>query len=377
MKTIIIILYYKFLNFFKRKNINIKTLIQKITFPNLTLGIITSEDESLIDFSVNTLKECNYTISFKRIITIKDILQFLLKNINFHGKFKKDILLIEFSETNASEIIKNIGFTHLLVHKINEKFSLCSMLNKIKPDTNIIINSDIPFIERFNNLNEHIIYYGTGKNIYFDTEKINYFAHNINLNSKTLFINNEKISLCFLSNYSIETILSIYTLLSIIGIRKLKNIFDNQFVLNNYDINKRKLKIIANKNENNISYNSILNLINKDKEKKTLIIGFENSNRKYTENDISWIWDIDFKNLKNKSIDKILVVGKFKLDILVRLNYSGIKNDKIILVDDINSVTEILKTKTKGLIYSVVCTDIESKLKGIISNENQTSAFVL
>ena len=379
MKIIFIIIYYKLLSFLKINKLNINNLIKTITFPEIVIGIVTSEKDILINLTAHIIKETCYSISYKNINKINEIISFILKNINLRGKFKTKVMLIEFNIQNI-ELVKYINFTHLLIHKINEIKSLYTIINNTTVECNLIINRDLPLIERFNiKYNKNITYYKIDQNSYLETEKVNYLAHNINLSDKSLFINNSKLSFCFLSDYSIESILAIYALVSVIGIayEKLENVFDNCSFLSNYNIDKRKLKILANKNENNISYINILNLINKNKEKKTIIIGFENSNRKYTENDISWIWDIDFKNLKNKSIDKILIVGKFKFDILVRLNYSGIKNEKIILIDDIYNLTEVLKTKTKGLIYSIVCDDIESKLKGIISNENQTGAFIL
>ena len=61
------------------------------------------------------------------------------------------------------------------------------------------------------------------------------------------------------------------------------------------------------KNENNLSYKQSIDYIINTPGKKTIVLGFENSSRRYKENDISWIWDIDFEILNNKNISKILL----------------------------------------------------------------------
>lgn len=54
----------------------------------------------------------------------------------------------------------------------------------------------------------------------------------------------------------------------------------------------------------------------------------------------------------------------------VRMEYAGINKDKIILVDDISKLSEVLKNKTTGKIFSMVCFDKEIELKKIIKEEN-------
>ena len=133
--------------------------------------------------------------------------------------------------------------------------------------------------------------------------------------------------------------------------------------------------MLASKNENNLSYKQSLDFIVNENGKKTVILGFDNSSRRYTENDISWIWDIDFEELKNKQIDKIILIGRFKYDMLTRLEYAKIERKKIILVENIQeSLIEILKTKTKGSIYSCVCFDKEIELKELLKKEGEKYA---
>ena len=133
--------------------------------------------------------------------------------------------------------------------------------------------------------------------------------------------------------------------------------------------------MLASKNENNLSYKQSLDYIINTKGKKTIILGFDNSSRRYSENDISWIWDIDFEELVDKSIDKIILIGRFKYDMLTRMEYTGIDRKKIILIDNINEdLIPTLKKKTKGQIYSCVCFDKELELKNLLKKEGLNNA---
>ena len=54
----------------------------------------------------------------------------------------------------------------------------------------------------------------------------------------------------------------------------------------------------------------------------------------------------------------------------VRMEYAGINEDKIILVENLDNLSETIKTKTTGKIFSMVCFDKEIQLKKIIKEEN-------
>ena len=54
----------------------------------------------------------------------------------------------------------------------------------------------------------------------------------------------------------------------------------------------------------------------------------------------------------------------------LRFEYAGIDKNKLILVEDLSNLSSILKEKTTGKIYSMVCFDKEIELKKIIKEEN-------
>mgnify|MGYP003456542029 CR=1 FL=1 len=58
----------------------------------------------------------------------------------------------------------------------------------------------------------------------------------------------------------------------------------------------------------------------------------------YKENDISWIWDIDFEILNDKSIKNIILIGKFCYDLHLRMKYAEIDEKKIILTNIVSII---------------------------------------
>ena len=74
--------------------------------------------------------------------------------------------------------------------------------------------------------------------------------------------------------------------------------------------------------------------------------------------------------LNDDNIDSIVCIGKFKYDVATRLSYAGIKNEKLILVDDLNNLIKIIKEKTVGPIYTMVCFDMTAMIHKLIEGEN-------
>ena len=116
--------------------------------------------------------------------------------------------------------------------------------------------------------------------------------------------------------------------------------------------------MLESKNENALSYYQSLKYVLNAEGKKVVILGFDNVSRRYKYNDLSWLWDVEFELLNDESIEKIILIGRFKWDVRVRLEYAKIPNEKIYMLDDINEIVHVLKTETKGNIYTMVCFDM-------------------
>ena len=167
--------------------------------------------------------------------------------------------------------------------------------------------------------------------------------------------------------------LATFALLKTIGIptKDIQEYLNNQVLeskrMKEYRLKSRKVEMIESKNENALSYLQTINYIKAEKGKKTIIMGFDNVSRRYNYNDISWLYDVDFELLNDNSIDKIFCIGRFRYDVYNRLKYAGIKEEKLILVDNLNNILNIVKNKSKGSIYTMVCFDMTAVLKKLLN----------
>ena len=127
--------------------------------------------------------------------------------------------------------------------------------------------------------------------------------------------------------------------------------------------------MLETKNENNLSYYQSCEYIREQKGTKTVILGFENVSRRYKENDLSWLYDVNFELLNDDTIDKIFCIGRFRYDVKTRLEYARIDKNKLVLVDDLNNLLNLVETKSTGDIYTMVCFDMTAIIKKMIEEQ--------
>ena len=136
-----------------------------------------------------------------------------------------------------------------------------------------------------------------------------------------------------------------------------------------FEFDNRKCQIMNGKNENAISYNQAINYIRTQNEKKTIVFGFEYISKRYSYQDISWLYDIDFEFINN--VDKFICIGPFANDIASRILVTDIDKKDIIAIKNIEDVSEAL-LQTKGNIYAILNMGTEQAfMESINSKKNQ------
>jgi len=405
-----------------------KKILSKITYPKYVIGITGSSGKSSsAELMYNILTKNGYTTIYNKegSNTINGIASLILNNCSISGKIKKDVLLMELDEGFMKYIFKHFNPTHLMITNITrdqpprnshpEKI-FKAIKEAIPYGTHLILNVDDPFVNRLRiNHNGAVSTYGLSKNDYsiigniknldaaycpicnskleydyyhyghigsyhcpkydFNRGNPDYEAKDIDIDNKHITINDNKINLPSDFLYTAYFVTGCYALSKSIGLsdKEITKVLNGDLKtkrLEIYDFDNRKWQMLVSKNENNLSYKQSLDYLVHKKIDKTIILGFDNSSRRYTENDISWIWDIDFEELNDEYIKNIILIGRFGPDLLLRMKYAGIDDKKLILVEDLKDLPNIIKTKTKGDIYSMVCFDKEIELKQIIKEEN-------
>lgn len=406
-----------------------KKILKKIRLPKYVIGITGSSGKSSsTELTYNILTKNGYKVVYNKegSNTINGITSLILNNSSLFGKLKADVLLMELDEQFMKYIFEYITPTHLMITNITrdqpprnshpEKI-YNAIKNAIPAGTHLILNVDDPFVNRIRiNHKGEVTTYGMAENDYsrksninnldaaycpichskleydfyhyghigsyhcpkyhFNRGKPNYEAKEIDVDNKQIKINDNIVHLPSNFLYTVYFVTGCYTLARELGLKDediLKVLNDENIKTKRmeiYDFDNRKWQMLVSKNENNLSYKQSLDYILHQDGEKTIILGFDSSSRRYKENDISWIWDIDFESLNDPSIKNIILIGKFCYDMKVRMEYAGIQKDKIILVENLENLSETIKTKTTGKIFSMVCFDKEIQLKKIIKEEN-------
>ena len=407
-----------------------KNILKKMKYPKYVVGITGSSGKSSsTELMYNILTKNGMKVIYNKegSNTITGIASLILNNSTLTGKIKADVLIMELDEQFLKYILPNVKPTHLLIANVtrdqpprnSHPLKIYNAIkNAIPEGTHIIINADDPIVNRMKiNHKGEVTTYGIDKNNYspktninnldaaycpichskleydfyhyghigsyhcpkgdFERGKLDYEAKNIDIDNKSITINKNKIHLPSDFLYTAYFVTGCFALSKTLGLSDediLKVLNDESIKtkrLEIYDFDNRKWQLLVSKNENNLSYKQSLDYITHQKGDKTIVLGFDNSSRRYKENDLSWIWDIDFEILNDSSIKNIVLIGKYCYDMLVRMEYAKIDKKKLLLVENMSDLAETIKKKTKGKIFSMNCFDKEIEIKKIIKEENK------
>lgn len=408
-----------------------KNILKKIKYPKYVIGITGSSGKGSTTSLVAYILEKNgYKVVWNKNGSnlINAAITLILNNTNaITKKMNCDILLMELDESYIKEIFDKNVLTHLLVTNITRdqparnghpEIILNKIINSIGDNTHVIINADDPFLNRIKYTHHGLITtYGVAKTKYdslepinesvdaqycplchsklkydfyhtghigkykctncdFGREKVNFEAADVNLKKQFFTINDSIYHINKDVFFAVYYTLAAYTLLKTIGINddKIKKYLNDEPMvskrLKEYKIDNRYVEMLESKNENNLSYYESLHYIKNVKDKKTVILGFDNVSRRYKLNDISWLYDVKFELLNDDNIDKIFIIGRFRYDVLTRLKYANIPDGKIVVVDKINDIIDKVRNESVGNIYTMVCFDMTEILRKKIMEAN-------
>ena len=404
-------------------------ILNKLKYPSFVIGVTGSSGKgSTTRLIAKILTQNGYKVVWnKNGSNITNALTTLiLNNTNpFTKKIKCDVLLLELDESSFYQVFKKNQLTHLVVtnltrDQVARNGEPILVYNKVKDsisdNTHLILNADDPLVLRFtketNNtytkygilrydkdytkpyndtldstycpvcnkkLKYHFYHYGNIGSFYcktceFGTNPLDYKGKDINLTNNFMTINDHIVKLDHGAFFTAYATLAAYSTCNIIGIddEKIMNVLNNNYTESNIEnifrVGKRKIEMIDSKPENALSYEQTIDYINEQKGTKTVIIGFDNVSRRYSLNDLSWMYDIDFIKLNQKDIDKIYCIGRFRYDIALCLEYNKVPTTKIVIVDDYKRVlSNKVFNHSKGNIYVVVFLDMMAAVKKALS----------
>ncbi len=407
-----------------------KKILEKVKYPKYVIAVTGSSGKgSTTDLINHILTDAGFDVCYNKNGSngVLAATTLILNNCNWKGEFLHDVLLLECDERHLKLIFGKNKMTHLIVTNVTRDqparngepvLVFNEIIKAIGKDTTLIVNADDPLVNRLTFLfkDNKIVTYGVDKtddsyktpaidcvdfaycpichkelkyefyhyghignymcpskdfgrgDVDFLVTDVDFGKHNIKINKKNIFLNKGVI-------YAVYNTVGAYALCKNIGLddKVLIDAINGDKIASKrgkeYDLDGRKLTMLETKNENNLSYYQSLRYIKNQPDKKTIILGFDNVSRRYRFNDLSWLWDVEFELLNDKKIDKIYCIGRFRYDVITRLEFANINKDKIVLVDDLSKLIKMVKKDSKGDIYTMVCFDMTAIILDLIKEE--------
>ena len=401
-----------------------KKILSKLKYPQIKVIVTGSSGKgSTANLIADVLKDNGYTICFNNAgSNLKyGVTTTCIKNCNLFGKIKKDVLILEVDERYVKEIYQDILPDYLIVTNITKDqpprqhhvdIILKEIEQNIPSNTQIIATIDEPYLRNFNlDLPNKMIYYSIDKNKYsykdqlfenlniyycpkcgtklkydyynfetlgkyecsncdFKWEKPTIIGTNLDLEEGTIEVFNQNISIGGDMLFNAYNTLACFTFLKELNLDEEKIISS----INKYNHNKnlefmkdgKLYKALNCKAENATTYNACVYKTYLDKDLKDVVIGWKEISRRYNHFDVSWLYDVEFELLNNKSLNKIYAVGIDKENIKKRLLLAGIPENKIITADNLEEIKECIEQSESKKIYGILNFDYMEPFKNIL-----------
>ena len=401
-----------------------KKILSKLKYPKTKVIITGSSGKgSTSNLIADVLTDNGYTVCFNNAgSNLKyGVTTTCIKNCNLFGKIKKDVLILEVDERYVKEIYQDILPDYLIVTNITKDqpprqhhvdIILKEIEQNIPSNTQIIVTIDEPYLRNFAlDLPNKMVYYSIDKNKYsykeqlfenlniyycpkcgaklkydyynfetlgkykcpncdFKWEQPDIIGTNLNLEKGTIKVFNKEVSIGGDMLFNAYNTLACFTFLKELNLDEEKIISS----INKYNHNKnlefmkdgKLYKALNCKAENATTYNACVYKPYLDKNLKDVVIGWKEISRRYNHFDVSWLYDVEFELLNNKSLNKIYAVGIDKENIKKRLLLAGIPENKIITADNMEEIKESIEQSESKKIYGILNFDYMEPFKNTL-----------
>ncbi len=392
-----------------------KNIINKLTLPEDIIIVTGSNGKtSTTEMIASTLRSAGKKAIYNEAGSnqIEGVTTVLLKYCNLKGVVKADALVLESDERYTRNTTKYIKPKYMIVTNLyrdqmtrngHPEVIYDIIKEAIDENVHLILNTDDPLSSLYGYKRDNVTYVGIEKNdlskiksdsVYLDTKycpnckslmKYDYYhfnhigsyecpncghkrhnpefkVSNIDFKTGVITINDKyTIKMNLNSIYNAYNLLFTFAICSLMGIseEEVRSSLDNYIIKNDrvqsFKINNNDVMLLTSKHENSISYNQSLTFIKNQNKECAVVILVDAISRKYFTSETSWLWDIDFELLNSKNVKKVIVAGTYKNDILIRLKYASISEDKIYVSSDLDDMMDNVKNNDYKNVYVVTC----------------------
>ncbi len=403
-----------------------KNILKKFVLPDKVIVVTGSSGKgSTTRIIAHVFRELGYRVAHNKEggNEASGVITTLIKNSSLFGKILADVVVLEMDERYIKYVLPIINPSDVVITNITRdqpprqrhpEFIFEEILKGLDKKMHLYLNANDPFLQRFaNDKSFKITYYGIDKlegsykeNLFgslnsprclkcnsvldydfYHIEDIGGYKcsnkkcgfvmpkakhvidgfhdgvitvdgkYNITLNNDMLYN--------FYNTLAAFTVLSEYKLDKKRICEAISSLNRDKKIYSNYKVKTRDVYVLNNKCENASTYNQSMLYTYNDKNRKTIVIGWEEISRRYLWDELSWLYDVEFELFNKQDIHSIIVCGPQRYDIAVRLKYAGIDDEKIKIHKDLYAAKEDIKN-SEGSIYAVLNFDYVNDFNNVM-----------
>ena len=353
---------------------------------------------------------------------VEGVTTLLLTHATLGGKVKADVLLLESDERYARYSFRYFHPTEFVITNLyrdqltrngHPESVYEAILPAIHPETELILNADDPLSSCFAQNHEKVQWFGMDRapfstdaptGVYHDgaycplchapmtydyvhynqigayrctkcghrKPQTDFTITSADLDAGVLTIDGAfPVQLAFRSIYNAYNILAAYAACRRLGVPGAEIVkVLSRYTLKNGRMQKFTLgehhgMLLTSKHENSIAYDTNLRYIAAQKEPCDVLVIVDAVSRKYFTSETSWLWDIDFDQLKAPQVRRVILSGQYCHDLAERFSFTGIDPAKITVIPAIPEAAAALESgaaKGDEELYVVTCFSDRDKL---------------
>lgn len=403
-------------------------ILANLKLPELSIAVTGSNGKtSTVEMIAHVLKSNGLKVAYNKEGSnqIEGVVTFLIGASTMGGKVKSDVILLEADERYSRRIFKYFRPKYFVINNLyrdqmtrngHPEFIKSVIGDAIYDEMTLILNADDPLVSSFGEGREGTVWFGAGKlpsdtkdheGIYDDgkycpicKQPMVYEYYHYNHIGKfrctgcgfarhdtdhTLTSTQEdggkasitidgkyNIPVFFTGIYHCYNILAAFTASTVAGIapdkaaEALGGYILKSGRISDFTLGKTQGRLLLSKHENSVSYDRSIDVVVKDKRKKSVMFIVDAISRKYYTSDSSWLWDIDFEKLKGADIDEVILAGQYCDDLAVRFDLAGIDQSKIKVFETVQEAADHCRDKDPFL-YVITCFSDKEKILSIVT----------
>ncbi len=348
---------------------------------------------------------------------IEGVTTLVLTHATLGGKVRADVLLIESDERYAAHTFQFFHPTEFVITNLyrdqltrngHPEWVYDSILPALHPETELILNADDPLSSCFARGREKVKWFGLDKcsvstdaptGVYHDgaycpvchapmeydyvhynhigafrctkcdhkKSRTDYTVTAVDLEKAVVTVDGGvEIALAFRSIYNIYNILAAYAACRECGVsgetaaKVLGNYLLKNGRMQTFRLGAHHGTLLTSKHENSIAYDTNLRYIAASERDCAVLVIVDAVSRKYFTSETSWLWDIDFDQLRAPHVKRVVLAGRYCNDLAERFSYTALENWSV--EPDIGAAASELKSSGDEELFVVTCFSDRDKI---------------